>query len=465
MSRGKLTCVYILLTGLPLLGVLAVLNAGHGLTPEVFKLIAAPETRTSGEHLILSRLILQILVILAVSRAASWLFQRIRQPQVIGEMAAGIALGPSLLGWLAPGISAALFPPSSLNYLNAFSQIGLMLFLFLVGLSLNFSELHEHGHSAVVLSHASIAIPFSLGTFAALAWYPKLSNPGVGFTSFALFIGAAMSITAFPVLARILAERNLLRTRMGSLVITCAAADDVTGWCVLAAIVVLVHASATTMPLWLSVAGILTLVFTMIYGVKPLLSRFEKAFYARGSLTDGAVAGVVFLILGSALVTESLGIHVLFGAFLLGAVMPKDPGFVTQVRQRFEPLALALLLPLFFAYTGLRTHLSASSGMWLYTGMALIVAVGGKFGGCLIAGRMSGMPWRDAGAVGALMNTRGLMELVILNIGLDLGVISPAVFSMMVAVALITTLMAAPLLDLIYRGPHLEAALSAQEVA
>jgi Kef-type K+ transport system membrane component KefB len=469
MPRRKLVYGYAGLVGLPILCLVATLEAGKGLTGPVGTTAAITHAvaATAPETLALSRLVLQIVTILLASRAISYIFKKLNQPQVVGEMAAGIALGPSLLGWVAPGFTASLFPAASLGYLYAFSQIGLVLFMFLVGLSLNSSELREQSHAAILTSHASIAMPFCLGGLLALVLYPKLATAGVSFSGFALFMGAAMSITAFPVLARILAERNLLRTKLGCLTIACAAVDDVTGWCVLAYIVMMIRASGSSAPVWLQIGGVIVYVLTMTLVVRRVAPRFEQSFHSHGKLTDNAVAALLMLILASALCTEWLGIHLLFGAFLLGAVMPKGIDFVDHVKQKFESVTVALLLPLFFAYTGLRTNVGslAGSGMWVYTLLALGVAVAGKAGGCLAAGRLTGMSWRDASALGILMNTRGLMELVILNIGLDIGVISPPVFSMMVTMALVTTLMTSPLLDAVYHGPRRQAELAPGLVA
>jgi K+:H+ antiporter len=400
----------------------------------------------------LFKLILQIAVILITARVVGMLFKKIRQPQVVGEMVAGILLGPSLLGWVAPGLSNTLFPTSSLGYLNALSQVGLVLFMFLVGLSLNPKELREHGHAAVLISHVSIVTPFVLGSLVALYMYPRLSDDSVTFTGFALFMGAAMSITAFPVLARILTERNLLGTRMGTLSIACAAVDDVTGWCILAYIVVVIRATQGSRPAWVTVGGALVYAVVMVFGLKRLLLWFEKSYHRNGRLTDNAVAFMVLLVLASALATESLGIHLLFGAFLMGAIMPKDTDFVQHVLQKFESLTVVVLLPLFFAFSGLRTSIGVvrGPGMWFYALIVIVVAIAGKLGGSAVAARLSGMGWRDAASLGILMNTRGLMELVILNIGLDVGVISTAVFSIMVLMALVTTFMTTPLLELVY---------------
>jgi Kef-type K+ transport system membrane component KefB/nucleotide-binding universal stress UspA family protein len=410
-------------------------------------------------------LILQIAVVLLVARAVGLLFRKLHQPQVVGEMAAGILLGPSLLGWVAPGVSAALFPPESLGYLNTLSQVGLLFFMFLVGLEFDPKLLRGRGHAAVVTSHVSIITPFFLGAALALYLYPRLSDDSVSFTGFALFMGAAMSITAFPVLARILTERNLLHTKVGAVTIACAAVDDVTAWTILAVVVVVVRASAVETPLWLTLVGTAVYLGLMVLVVRRALGWLESFYHSRGRLTQDMVAGVLLLLLASAWTTEWLGIHALFGAFALGAVMPKERGFVHDLSEKLEDVTVVFLLPLFFAFTGLRTSVGLISGgeMWLYTGLILLVAVTGKFGGSALAARATGLSWRESGALGILMNTRGLMELVILTIGLELGVISPALFTMMVLMALVTTFMTTPLLEWIYPARMIQEASAVDE--
>jgi len=396
-------------------------------------------------------LVLQIAVVLGVCRLVGNLFLKIRQPRVVGEMFAGILLGPSLLGWLAPRFSAVVFPSESLGFLSALSQIGVIVFMFLVGLGINPKELKSQGHSAVLTSHVSITAPFVLASFLAIYLYPRLSDNSVAFTSFALFMGAAMSITAFPVLARILTERNMLQSRLGTVAIACAAVDDVTGWCILAYIVLLIRAANTGNPVWLTVGGLIAFALIMIYGVQRLVRRFESIYRERGQLSDNLMALILLLALGSALCTEWLGIHLLFGSFLMGAIMPRDTKFVRYVLDRFETIVVTLLLPLFFAFTGLRTNVGLVKGseMWMYCGLIVLVATVGKLGGSMVASWWAGMPLREAAGLGTLMNTRGLMELVILNIGLDIKVISPALFSMMVLMALATTFMTTPVLEVI----------------
>jgi K+:H+ antiporter len=397
-------------------------------------------------------LILQIGTILIVARLVGWLFGKLHQPRVIGEMVAGILLGPSLLGWLAPGISSALFPPDSLGHLNLLSQIGLLLFMFLIGLELDITHLRELGRAAVITSQVSIIAPFVLGSLFAVFLYPRLSDQSVSMTGFVLFMGAAMSVTAFPVLARILTERNMLRTRVGSVAITCAAVDDVTAWCILAGITLIVRSSSLQLPVWLTLGGFVAFVLVMVFVVRPALRKLEAVYERRGNLTQDLIAMILLVVLASGWITETLGVHALFGAFLAGVVMPRHPELSEELSGKFEALVVVLLLPLYFAFTGLRSSvfLITGGGMWFYAAAIIVLAVVGKLGGSLISTRMNGMSWRESAAVGVLMNTRGLVELVILNIGLDLGILSPALFSIMVLMALVTTLMTTPLLAWIY---------------
>jgi Kef-type K+ transport system membrane component KefB len=452
-KKTNLILAYLLLVGVPMVVLLTVLHSGNGLRVPALagaahqRAMATPATAP----LDLSKLVMQLGVILVGSRLVGLLFKRIHQPQVIGEMAAGILLGPSLLGWAAPALSNALFPQTSLGYLNALSQVGLVLFMFLVGFSLDPKELRGHGRAALLTSHVSIALPFCLGSALALFLYGRLSSPGVAFTSFALFMGAAMSITAFPVLARILTERKLLGSRVGTLSIACAAVDDVTGWCILAYIVVLVRSEKASTPAWLMVGGALAYVLIMVFGIRRLLPRFEALYRKEGRHTDGAISMMIALALASALATEWLGIHLVFGAFLMGAIMPKNQEFVQSLHQKMESVTIIVLVPLFFAFSGLRTNIGMVTGrLWVYTLVVIAVAIAGKFGGSMLAARLAGVSWRDATSLGILMNTRGLMELIALNIGLDIGVISQAMFTIMVIMALVTTFMTSPLLEWVY---------------
>jgi Kef-type K+ transport system membrane component KefB len=345
----------------------------------------------------LPTLLIQIVVILLSARLAGWLFRTIEQPTVMGEMVAGILLGPSLLGWVAPGVSAALFPAASLGFLNSLSQIGLLLFMFLVGVELNPQILRGRKHAAVVTSHVSIIVPFFLGTLLALYLYPRLSDDSVAFTHFALFVGTAMSITAFPVLARILRERNLIHSEVGAVAIACAAVDDVTAWCMLAGVVLLVRASSVVFSLWLTLSGTVVYVGLTLLVTRRALSRLLIMYRARAALTQDLMGVIVLVVLASSWITERLGIHALFGAFLIGVIMPKDQEFVRAIRERLEGLTVVLLLPLYFAFTGLRMSVGFLSGadMWFFCGIIMVVAVAGKFGGACLGARLSGMPWRE----------------------------------------------------------------------
>jgi Kef-type K+ transport system membrane component KefB len=393
-------------------------------------------------------LIAQICVILIASYSVGWLLSKFHQPQVVGEMVAGIMLGPSLLGRVAPQLSAALFPPESLGFLNSLSQVGLLLFMFIVGLELDRNKMRQLGRAAVIISQTSIIAPFILGAALALYLYPRLADQTISFTGFLLFMGTAMSVTAFPVLARILSEENLLKTKVGTIAIACAAVDDVTAWCLLAVIIAVVRSNLSQAPLWQLWAGLLIYLAIMFLVVKPLLAKLG----AKTKEVGERLLGVLLLfMLVSSLATEWLGIHMLFGAFLAGFVMPKEQAFVEHLRGKMGSLPVTFFLPLFFALTGLRTNINLISGfeMVLYCALIILVAVAGKLGGSLLAARLMGMRWSEAAAIGILLNTRGLIELVILNIGLDLGVLSKPLFSMMVVMAILTTLMTGPALSLL----------------
>lgn len=396
----------------------------------------------------LSLLLAQIVVIVLLSRLLASLVSKIGQPMVIGEIIAGILLGPSILGHFWPEVSNFIFRVDSLTNLNFLSQLGLILFMFIIGLELDIHLLKHKAHTVVVVSHASIMIPFALGVSLAYFLYAGFAPPHIPFLGFGLFMGIAMSITAFPVLARILHERGLTQTELGSLAITCAAAGDVTAWCILAAVVAIVQAGSfisAVFTIFLSVVYVIA----MLKLVGPWLARLETKYASTESLnrTFAVIAFAVLLL--SALTTEVIGIHALFGAFLAGTSMPSQPGFRKMLASRIEDVSLVILLPLFFAFTGLKTQIGLlnNNAAWLVCGLIILVAVAGKFGGSLFAARFTGQSWPDSFAIGALMNTRGLMELIVLNIGYDLGILSPRVFTMMVLMALVTTFMTAPALN------------------
>ncbi len=413
-----------------------------------------------GGHDLILLLLVQVGLILTLSRVLGLVFQRFNQPQVVGEMLAGIMLGPSLFGLLLPAASAAIFPKASVVYLNTLSQVGVICFLFLVGLELDPKLIRNRGHSAVVISHVSIVAPFLLGCALALVLYTKLFNhtPAMQFRSVALFMGASMSITAFPVLARILTERNLHKSKVGAVTITCAAVDDVTAWCMLAVVIGIARAGSMTAGLY--TAGYAAVyVAVMFFVVRPFLRRLQAVHDRRQRLSQTMVGFILIMVLASAYVTEVIGIHALFGAFLLGAVMPKGSAFVRTLTEKLEDFTVVFLLPIFFAYTGLQTRIGVLNTpvLWVFCGLIILVACAGKFGGSALAARAVGMGWREAGAIGILMNTRGLMELVILSVGKELGVITDAVFAMMVIMALATTALTTPILALVYPRKLMEA--------
>ena len=449
---SRVVMEYVGLVGIPVVGVLGALQMGAWLeAPAATSTGALRGAAASGDSS-LPLLLFSVAVLVACARLAGVAARWLGQPQVVGEMAMGIALGPSLLGWLAPAVSQTVFPPGNHAHLNTLSQLGLLLFMFLVGLEFDLKRLRHLGHTAVLASHASITLPMLLGVLLALYLYPRLSSADVRFHEFALFMGTAMSVTAFPVLARILRERRLQDTRIGTVAIACAAVDDVTAWCLLAGIVALVRVSDHALPIPWMLAGLGAFV-----GAVALLRRFGlgvflASYNRRGVLSEDTVALLLTVVMVASVFTEWLGLHLLFGAFFIGVMLPKTEAFVAAVTARFELVATTLLLPIFFALTGLRTEIGLVSGgsMWFYCGLILALAIIGKLFGSALAAWMSGLPTRDAVGLGVLMNTRGLMELVVLNLGLDLGIISPALFSMLVVMALVTTFMTTPLLMRLY---------------
>jgi Kef-type K+ transport system membrane component KefB len=398
----------------------------------------------------LAILLAQIITIILVARFFGWVCRKIGQPTVIGEMIAGIVLGPSLIGMHFPEFSAMLFPKDSLGNLQFLSQIGLILFMFVVGMELDLKALKNKAHDAVVISHASIIIPFSLGLGLAYFIYHSFAPQGVEFLSFGLFLGIAMSITAFPVLAGIVRERGIHKTKLGAIVITCAAADDITAWCILAAVIAIVKAGSFTSSLYV-IAMAIFYVILMLKVVRPFLKKVGDLNSTRESLNKPVVAIFFLTLLLSSYVTELIGIHALFGAFLAGAIMPENNKFRSIFIEKVEDVSVVILLPLFFVFTGLRTQIGLISDphLWKITGLIILVAVAGKFFGSALAAKFVGHSWKDSLSIGTLMNTRGLMELVVLNIGYDLGVLSTEIFTMMVIMALVTTFMTGPALDLI----------------
>jgi Kef-type K+ transport system membrane component KefB len=399
----------------------------------------------------LSLLLAQIAAIVLVSRGLGVFTRRLGQPLVIAEILAGIVLGPSVLGWLSPGAMTALFPDSSMAVLRMLSQIGLVIFMFLIGLELDPKLLRGRTHTSIAISHTSIVVPFGLG--AAAAWWLRgpYSSADVPFLSFVLFLGVSMSVTAFPVLARILSERRLLTSHVGAIAIACAAVDDVTAWCLLAFVVAIARSQGATGALWTTGLAV-GFILAMLFVVRPLLRRLSARVTSRTPMTPTIAAIVLVLLIASSIISELIGIHALFGAFLFGTILAKTDRLADALIERLETVAVVMFLPLFFAYSGLRTQIGLVSHPheWLATTALILVATFGKFGGSAVAARLTGLRWREASAIGILMNTRGLMELIILNIGFDLGVISQTMFTMLVIMALVTTFATTPVLRWVY---------------
>lgn len=401
-------------------------------------------------HHPLALLLAQIVTIILVAKLFGWICVKLKQPSVIGEMIAGIVLGPSLVGLYFPEFSAFMFPKESLPNLQFLSQIGLILFMYIVGMELDLSVLRKKAHDAVAISHASIIFPFALGVGLSYFIYKEFAPAGIQFSSFALFIAIAMSITAFPVLARIVQERNLHKTKIGTIVITCAAADDITAWCILAAVIAVVKAGSFSGSIFVILMAIFY-VFLMIRLVKPFLTRIAESQKGKGFINKALVAVFFLILIISSYATEVIGIHALFGAFMAGAIMPENVKFRNLFIEKIEDVALVLLLPLFFVFTGLRTQIGLLNEgyLWLITGLIILTAVTGKFIGSALTAKFLNISWKDSLTIGALMNTRGLTELIVLNIGYDLGVLGPQLFAMLVIMALFTTFMTGPCLDFI----------------
>jgi Kef-type K+ transport system membrane component KefB len=398
----------------------------------------------------LSIALLQIIVIIALSRVFSYLMKQVGQPAVIGEILAGIFLGPSLLGTLFPEAWSAVFPLASLGNLHSISTIGLSLFMFIIGLELDLTMLNRRIQTALFVSHASILIPFFLGVLLSFQFYDGFAVGNTRFLTFSLFMGVSMSITAFPVLARIIQERGMSRTPLGMMAITCAAIDDVSAWCILAVVIAIAKAGNMSSAI-LTIALAAAFVVFMLRIARPYLARLGKEMSSKNQVNRSFVALSILCLLVSAYVAEIIGIHALFGAFLAGVSMPQDARIRETLRNKIEDVSLLLFLPIFFAHTGLRTQIGllTSDGLWKICALVIACAVAGKVLGTLFAARLMGQSWKNSFSLGALMNTRGLMELVVLNIGYDLGIISPGLFVVLVLMAIFTTLLTGPLLGLI----------------
>jgi Kef-type K+ transport system membrane component KefB len=418
------------------------------IAPVPFVPSASGVVQVHGKPDVLIHVLLTLTAMVALGWLLSQLFRKLGQPPVIGEVVAGLTLGPSVLGQLWPDAQQLLLPAEVAPHLGVIAQFGVILYMFLIGLELNPGLLEDRARATILIAHASIAVPFILGSALALLLYPRLSNSDVPFTSFALFLGVAMAITAFPVLARILSDQRLQSTPLGVLALACAATGDATAWCLLAFVVGIAQAkiSGAVVVIGLTAAY---LAFMLLI-VRPLAARMTSV-----TPTRGAVALVLVALLLSALATEAIGIHAIFGAFMLGAVIPHDSAIAREFIHKLEDFITVLLLPAFFALTGMRTQIGLVAGweQWLLCVVIITTASVGKFGGTMISARLTGMGWRDASALGILMNTRGLMELIVLNIGLDLKIISPTLFAMMVLMALATTIATTPMLRMFRQIP------------
>ena len=395
-------------------------------------------------------LLTQMAIVLLITVACGWLALKVGQARVIGEIIGGILVGPSVFGRFAPHLSATLFPPSSLGPFETLSTVGLVLFLFLIGMELDYEHLARQRATAVMASGMSILLPFAMGALLAHSLRIRFAPHGIGSVPFVLFLGIAMSITAFPVLARILEERNLQGTALGTTAILCAAVDDVVAWSLLDFALALIGGQDAPTSLLFRLTGLVIYLVLMLGVIRPLAAYLVRR-QGKPQLTLELLGVVVAGALLSAAATDKIGVHPLFGAFLAGVCFPRVPHWQLALRERLDMLVSVLLLPLFFALTGMRTRLDLlnDGSMWLWAGVVLLAAVFGKMGGAALAARWTGQSWRDAIALGALLNTRGLVELIVLNIAYTVGAFTPTLFTMLVVMALVTTMLTAPILTLL----------------
>jgi Kef-type K+ transport system membrane component KefB len=408
---------------------------------------------------ILLIVIIQLIVIVAVSRIFGGLFRRIGQPLVCGEIAAGLILGPSFFGRMFPHLFETVFNPSVGQIFAIMSQIGLIFLMFLIGLEFDFGHLSNNGRAALSVSMAGILLPFGLGLLLGSWMHAALGMSG-SWLNFALFMAVAMSITAIPILGRIMVELNINRTRIGSLTISAAAADDASGWVLLALVTAIARSSLNPVKLGVMILEVVAFAVCMVWGVRPLLTKWtERQMRAhQGKLSLGGLAILLIMIMVAAMITNLIGIFSIFGAFVFGAMLFDRHEFRQAVQERLRDFVTVFFLPIFFTYTGLRTDIGtmAGSDLWFMCGLVMLTAFVGKFGGCWLAARFNGLGWREASMIGVMMNTRALMELIVINIGLELGVIPKSVFFMLVLMAVASTYVTTPLLRRLVRSSEIE---------
>jgi Kef-type K+ transport system membrane component KefB len=400
-------------------------------------------------------LLVQMTIVLLVALLCGWMARKLGQARVIGEIIGGILIGPSVFGRFAPHASQRIFPANSLGSFEVLSTIGLILFLFLIGSELDYEHLRTQRKTAVFASGVSIFFPFVMAAVVAHSLRIRFAPDGIGRIPFVVFLGISMSITAFPVLARILEERKLQSTPLGATALMCAAADDVVAWILLAFGLELLGGGDHAMSMPMRMVWLLAYLVLMLFGLRPLGERLAKRHHTAG-LSYELLGVIVAMVLASAAATEAIGVHPLFGAFISGLCFPRIKRWQAAMRTRLDMLVNVLLLPLFFALTGMRTRLDLLNGprIWLWTGVVLAAAVVGKMGGAVLAARWTGQSWRSAWALGALLNTRGLVELVVLNIAYNAHVFSPTLFTMLVVMALVTTMITTPILNLLGVADH-----------
>ncbi len=410
--------------------------------------LTATKTREFGETLAV--FFLAVVIVMLAARLFGLGAAKLGQPRVMGEVVAGITLGPTVLGALLPGIQSFVFPPDILPFIGVVANLGLIFYMFLVGLELDPEQLRGRVGQAAAISNASVALPMVLGILVAVPVYGLVGPPDTEFLAFALYIGVAMSITAFPVLARILVERRMLKRPVGALALACAAIDDVTAW-ILIALATAVAVAGGPGAVVTTIALAVVFCLLMGFAVRPLLARVSQAYDEAGRVPPGWIAAIFAGVLLSAYTTEEIGIALIFGAFVMGMIMPRRAELTEDVTRRVEDFVVTLLLPLFFAYTGLRTDIGLLDrpALWLLTLVLIAVAIVGKLVGAMVAARITGFDWRSSAVIGVLMNTRGLTELIVLNLALEAGVISEALFAALVIMALVTTFMAGPALKLL----------------